>query len=184
MSAHPDAVGKRRGLGEAWLPESPAPSAGRGSPLSGDRLFDGRELAETRREEAESRGIGRTTVRSRALGLGGMPGGGASRKAGRQGGVAHNKQKTSRGSGTPPEVGRWDFRGGGLRGRDLYTKTGSRVPGEGFRGGGVGHLRRGERPNSPGPHGVSAPHRGPIWFRITPLPPQVVVPTFSPARPP
>lgn len=34
-----------------------------------------------------------------------MSGGGTSRKAGRQGGVVDNKQKTSRGSGSPLKMG-------------------------------------------------------------------------------
>lgn len=105
MSAHPDVVGERRGLGEAWLHASLAFFEGRRSALSRDRLFDGQELAETRREEAGSRGIGRTTVGFLALGLGSMSGGGASRKAGPQGGVVDNKQKTSRGSGSPLKLG-------------------------------------------------------------------------------
>lgn len=57
----------------------------------------------------------------------------------------------------PPRVGRWDFRRGGLGGRDLEMKTGSRVPGEGFRGGGVGPIRKKKVPTHQGL--MESPHR-------------------------
>lgn len=83
-----------------------------------DRLFDRQELAENHRAEAEFRGIGRTNVGFLVVGLGSMSGGGASRKAGDRvgSGTINRRQVGVQGA---PEVGRWDFRGGGLRGRDL-----------------------------------------------------------------
>lgn len=69
-----------------------------------------------------------------------MSGSGIPREVGPQGVVAIIRD-TSRGSGSPLKL-EGGTSGEGSRGRDLYSKTGSRVLGEGFRGGrGVGRHR-------------------------------------------